>query len=73
MSYSKDLRKRAIDLVIEEKYEKCKQTIWRTVQHSERLGNSKKQESPKPIPIPIPIFMGTSFHEDMLVEDNRIK
>ena len=27
MSYSKDLRKRAIDLVIEEKYEKCKQII----------------------------------------------
>ncbi len=29
MNYSKDLRKRAIDLVIEEK---CKQTIWRIVQ-----------------------------------------
>jgi hypothetical protein len=40
MSYSKDLRKRAIELVIEEKYEKCKQTIWRTVQHSERLGKN---------------------------------
>ena len=33
MSYSKDLRKRAIDFVIEEKHEKCKQNIWSTVQH----------------------------------------
>ncbi|MFK5971288.1 MAG: hypothetical protein QM487_14375 [Candidatus Marithrix sp.] len=44
MSYSKDLRKRAIDFVIEEKHEKYKQNIWCTVQHNERMGNLKKQE-----------------------------
>ncbi len=32
MNYRKELRKRAVDLVIEEKYEKCKPAIWSTVQ-----------------------------------------
>jgi len=45
ISYSKGLRKRAINLVIEENIRSVSKLFG--VQYNPRLGNSKKQESPK--------------------------